>query len=683
MPRTLKRIFIYFALLFTGGFFLSAAEAADTRSFWQDSDNARNVALRPGVEAGSPAQRRILTLNFASLKSEIAAIPINSEAITSRSKYPEVRLSLPLPEGGFSEFVLSDSATLPPALAQRYPEIRSLKGRDSAGRTVRLDMSPQGMKAMVYDKDGTWLVQPAETLSGKVQNAQARGGQYWSFRRHALPASDQPFYEPPINSDSNSANQLITENRDALQARTTTGNIRRDYRIAIAATSAYTAKFGGTVTGGLAAVSMIVNRVNEIFEQDFGVHLTLIPNNDKLIYTNAATDPYRRAGDTLLANVANLDRVIGASGFDLGHVVTTANGGVVGRIGNTCRNDSGRNNKAAGTTGRSNPVGDAFYVDFVAHELGHQFGAWHTFNRCSGGRSTLADSALEPGSGSTIMGYAGMCLPSENLQNHTDPYFHAISQAQANAWISSRGGDCAVKTLNRGSAPDIEPFNVSGGWLDTLTIPAGTPFVLKGHATGSTGATTTYGWEQFDAGPLQGAVLKDDGVGPLFRSYLPNTSGERVFPRLAAVLADEPLGNGEVYPATNRKLTFRLTARDSVHDTTASSDVTLNVLKTARPFAVRLPGRSATLSGGSVQTIGWDVASTDKAPISCAEVRIDLSVDGGYTYLPRPLAAAVPNTGSASVMLPRMSEPTAKARVKVSCIGNVFFAVSASNFAIQ
>ncbi|NYH27776.1 reprolysin-like metallopeptidase [Paraburkholderia bryophila] len=681
MPRALKRVFIYYALLLTGAFLLSTANAADTRVFWQDSDNLRNEKLKSRIEAGNPAQRRTLTLDFASLKLELAAIPINSEEITPRSKSSDVRLSLPLPEGGFSEFVLSDSGTVPPALAQRYPEIRSLKGRDGEGRTVRLDMSPQGMKAMVYDKDGAWLVQPVETLSGKVQNAPARGGQYWSFRRHSLPASDQPFHEHI--TDSASDHRLSDANRDASQSRTATGNIRRDYRIAVAAASAYTAKFGGTVAGGLAAISLMINRVNEIFEQDFNVHLTLVPNNDKLIYTKAANDPYLKGGDILLANVENLDRVIGASGFDLGHVVTTASGGVVGRIGNTCRNDPGKNNKAAGTTGRTNPVGDAFYVDFVSHELGHQFGAWHTFNRCGGGRTTLPGSALEPGSGSTIMGYAGMCLPAENLQDHSDPYFHAVSQAQVNAWISSKGGDCAVKSLNRGSAPTIEPLSLSAGGLDTLTIPSGTPFVLSGYATGSTRATMTYGWEQFDAGPVQGIVLKDDGVGPLFRSYLPNTSGERVFPRLAAVLGDEPLGKGEAYPATNRTLTFRLTARDTAQDTTASSDVTLNVLKTARPFAVTLPGRSATLSGGSVQSIGWDVASTDQAPISCAQVRIDLSLDGGYTYLPRPLAAAVPNTGSASVMLPRVSERTAKGRVRVSCIGNVFFAVSPSNIVIQ
>jgi hypothetical protein len=681
MSQALKRAFIYCACVLSGIFTISAAYATDTRALWQDSTAQHNDPLTSRIEPGNPAQRRVLTLSFSGLKSEIAAIPINQDEITSRSENPDVRLSLPLPEGGFSEFVLSDSGTLPPALAQRYPDIRSLKGRDGEGRTVRVDISPQGMKAMVYDKDGAWLVQPAQTLSGKVQNAQARGDQYWSFRRHSLPASDRPFHEPII--DASPVGNPSVANRDRFQSRTATGMIRRDYRIAVAATSLYTAKFGGTVAGGLAAVSLMINRVNEIFEQDFGVHLTLIPNNDKLIYTNAATDPYLKAYDILLANVENLDRVIGAAGFDLGHVVTTGDGGVVGRIGNTCRNDAGRNNKAAGTTGRSNPVGDAFYVDFVAHELGHQFGAWHTFNRCGGGRSTLAESALEPGSGSTIMGYAGMCLPSENLQKYSDPYFHAISQEQVNAWISSRGGDCAVKSVNRSSAPEIDPQNLPGGGFDSLTIPSGTPFVLRGHATGSAGATTTYGWEHIDAGPIQGVVLKDDGVGPLFRSYLPNTTGERVFPRLAAVLGDEPLGNGEAYPATNRTLTFRLTARDTAHDTTASSDVTLNVLKTARPFAVTLPGRAATLTGGAMQSIGWDVAGTDKAPISCAQVRIDLSVDGGYTYLPRPLAAAVPNTGSASVMLPRMGQRTVDARIKVSCVDNVFFAVSASNFTIQ
>ena len=676
----------YAGLLFVGSVVLSPVFAADTRVFWQDlPERQSTTAFLKGEKGPQPTRFRSLTLDFASLKAEVAAVSMHTaDSTLSKGVQNNVRLSLPLPEGGFTEFTLIDSGTLPPVLAQRYPEIRSFKGSDGKGRSLRLDISPQGVKAMVYEKDGAWLVQPAETLSGKALNAKASGAQYWSFRRSALPAPVQSYEEKVLESLPGKLSPQVKMN--SMQSRTATGNIRRDYRIAVAATSSYTSKFGGTVVGGLAAVSYMLNRINEIYEKDLGVHLTLIPNNDKIIYTDPASDPYLQGQDILLQNVDNLNKVIGAANFDVGHVVDTGSGGVVGHIGSTCVDAPGKDNKAAGTTGRDNPVGDAFYVDYVAHELGHQFGAWHTYNSCGHRTSTLVDSALEPGSGSTIMGYAGICLKNENLQNHSDPYFHAVSQEQIQAWISSKGGVCAVKHVNANSTPWIDPESMPGGGFETLTIPAGTPFVLKGQATsGNPDAVMTYAWEQFDAGPVQAKVFKDDGKGPIFRSYLPNISGERVFPHLAAVLGDEPLGNGEVYPTTNRKLTFRLTVRDNLDTqaTTASLDTVINVRKTGRPFAVTTPNKIVVLTGGSMQTVGWDVAKTDEAPISCKQVRIDLSVDGGYTYLAKPLAESVPNTGSASVMLPRMSKATSQARVRISCIDNVFFAVSPTNFVIQ
>lgn len=673
------------AWLLSSSLLVSTASAADTRTLWHDLSEQREAIATAKTAGPIPTHYRALTLDFANLKAEVSAIVANTVGMVSRSGNVDTRLSLslPLPEGGFTEFTLSDSATLPPELAQRYPEIQSYKGRDGKGRNLRLDISPQGMKAMVYEQDGAWLVQPAETLAGKVTNAKASGDQYWSFRRKALPSSAQPFQEKVLSGIPSSSKLGATIN--GTNARLVTGNIRRDYRIAIAATSSYTAKFGGTVVGGLAAVSYMLNRVNEVYEKDLGVHLTLVSNNDKIIYTDPAKDPYANGQNILLQNVDNLNKVIGSRNFDIGHVVDTGSGGVVGRIGSTCLNLPGEDNKAAGTTGRNNPVGDAFYIDYVAHELGHQFGAWHTYNSCKNVTSTLADSALEPGSGSTIMGYAGICLPNENLQSNSDPYFHAVSQEQIHAWISSKGGECAVKRINPNNAPWIDPKSMPGGGFKTLTIPAKTPFVLKGNATGNPDAMMTYTWEQFDAGPIQGVVLKDDGKGPIFRSMLPNTSGERIFPRLAAVLGEEPLGNGEVYPITNRKLQFRLTARDNLgtEATTASADVTLNVIKTPAPFAVTVPSNIAVLSGGSMQTIGWNVARTNETPISCTQVRIDLSVDGGHNYLRRPLAASVPNVGNASVILPRLSKSTSQARIRISCVDNVFFAVSPVNFLIQ
>lgn len=673
----------YAGLLLSGSLLLSTASAADTKTFWHELPVQQGVTTTAKTTGPMPARFRALTLDFSNLKAELTAVAANAGGATARTSSSEVRLSLPIPEGGFTEFTLSDSGTIPPALAQRYPEIRSYKGSDGKGRNLRLDISPQGVQAMVYEQDGAWLVQPAETLSGKAINAKASGDQYWSFRRNALPASAQPFQEKVFAGIPPSSKLGAAIN--GTTARTVTGNIRRDYRIAIAATSAYTAKFGGTVQSGLAAVSYMLNRINEIYEKDLGVHLTLVPNNDKIIYADPSNDPYLNGNDILLQNVDNLNNVIGAGNFDVGHVVDTGSGGVVGRIGSSCLDKPGRDNKAAGTTGRNNPVGDAFYIDYVAHELGHQFGAWHTYNSCNHAMSTLADSALEPGSGSTIMGYAGICLPNENLQSNSDPYFHAVSQDQISAWISSKGGDCAVKRINANNAPWIDPVSMPGGGFRVLTIPAKTPFVLKGKATGNSDAVMTYTWEQFDAGPVQGDAIKDDGKGPIFRSILPNTSGERVFPRLAVVLGDEPPGNGEIYPTTNRKLQFRLTARDNL-DTqaaTTSADVTVNVVKTRGSFAVTIPGKNTVLAGGSMQTVGWNVATTNEPPIACSQVRIDLSVDGGRNYLPEPLAASVPNTGNASIMLPRFPNRISQARIRISCVDNIFFAVSRTNFLIH
>jgi len=664
---------------------ISGVAAADTRTLWQDLPQQRSAAAK--TTDVQPTRFRALTLDFANLKGELSAIPSSNGGISARKENAAVKLALPLPEGGFADFTLSDSGTLPPELAHRYPEIRSFKGSDGKGRSLRLDISPQGMKAMVYEQDGSWLVQPAETLGGKVTNARASGDQYWSFRRSTLPASAQPFQDKILSGVPDGSKPGAVTN--GVNIRSATGNVRRDYRIAVAATSSYTAKFGSTVAGGLAAVTYMLNRVNEIYEKDVGVHLTLVANNDKIIYADRAKDPYKSGGNILAQNVANLNAVIGRANFDVGHVVDTGSGGVVGKIGSTCEDAPGMANKAAGTTGSDNPVGDAFYVDYVAHELGHQFGAWHTYNGCRGGRSTLADSALEPGSGSTIMGYAGICRASENLQKNSDPYFHAVSQDQMNAWISAKGGACAVKRTNASNAPWIDPESMPGGGFSTLTIPARTPFVLKGKAEGKSDAVMSYTWEQFDAGPVQRTVLKDDGQGPIFRSYLPNTSGERIFPRLAAVLGDEPLGNGEVYPATNRTLKFRLTARDNFDTqastaSTASADVAINVVKTSGPFAVTTPGKTiVVMAGGSMQTVKWNVAGTNVTPISCSKVRIDLSLDGGRTYLPTALAADVPNIGHTSVKLPPLAKATTQARFKVSCVGNVFFAVSPVNAVIQ
>jgi hypothetical protein len=659
------------------------AQAADTAAFWKDRTATNLTAKTPTTVA--PARYRAVVLDLGALKTELGA------AAASIRQGRGNNLALPLPEGGVTYFTLSESNVLPAALASRYPQLKSYKGVDEKGRHVRLDITPYGLQAMVYGDDGgAWIVQPALQLSGKAIRASDRGDEYWSFRRADLSAS------APFNEQGYPSGML---NRSAMRpyvAASKTpgsragGSVMYDYRLAMAATSTYTESFGGTVADGLAAIATMVNRLNEVYENDLGVHFTLIADADKIIYTAPANDPYAElepGGEGINEeNVTNLAQVIGNANFDVGHVVAGDGGGGMAWIASTCDDEV----KAYGSTGRTNPVGDAFAVDFVAHELGHSFGSYHTHNAQ---QSTLPDKAVEPGEGSTVMGYAGVIGGVFSYQPHSDPYFNGSSIDSIQDWMAGAGGVCAKRKLNLGAAPWIAPesllppdiFSSSAG-RSRYTLPARTPFALTAAVTSNNASKLTYTWEQFDFGPAQAGKLKDDGRSPIFRSFKPHASIEQTFPSLAAVLGNEPLGNGQVYPATTRQLSFHLTVRDNALRSgtantgphTATGNIYLNVLDTGSAFAVTAPRTAVTWKSGSEQTVTWNVAKTDKAPIACPKVDVGLSLDGGYTWGTAALARVVPNTGSAKIKLPANTVST-KARIRVSCSNNVFFAVSPVN----
>lgn len=584
------------------------------------------------------------------------------------------QVTLPLPEGGSTTFTLSDSGVLPPALAARHPDILSMKGVDAYGRRLRLDTSAKGLRAIVFDEAGTWRVQPANAPGfGSVTD-----GEYVSFRENVRQASTQSSSEPMWDSNG-----------------PPTSSGFREYRLAVAATSAYTKHFSGTVGDGLASVAETINRVNAVFERDLGIHLTLVENSDMIIFTDPAKDPYRPpAGDTDFdfarkQNAKVLDQVIGKGEFDVGHLFESSNGG--GAIdGSVCDAEK----KADASTGLISPSTElpAFNESFiitVMHELAHQFGALHTFNGCQ----RDSDSGVEPGSGSTIMSYAGECFradkwpvelsPLHNLQDLQDEYFHAKSISQVRAFVAGPGSACGVARAQRGQPLSI--VNSQGAM--SAFIPARTPFVLDAYAqSGNRHARLTYAWEQVDLGPEQSEdeALIDTGKGPIFRSYPPTAAGTRVFPKLEAVLGDEPLSKGEVYPATTRELNFSLAVRDNVGDkaSVSSSPRTVRVVDTGQAFAIRYPSASTSWKAGSRRVVSWNVAGTARSPILCRSVRIDLSPDGGYSYLSKPLAASVPNSGYAYIDVPVLGRDLLSARVRVTCNGHLFFAVSPGNFKV-
>ena len=638
-PRLCARLGAVFAVLLCG--LLPALAIAAQSGYWQDTPG-RALA---GVHQ-VPDHYRPLDLDFTALRNDL-------QGGIGKS------LSLPMPNGGFAEFVLSDSDVMPAELAARYPQIRSFVASDANGRHARIDISPLGLNAMVFEGANVWLVRPVSFGEGR---------EYVSFSRADVAAQAPGF----VCGTHTSLDPVIP--RPTAPA-TTTGTIKRNYRAAFAANHNYVAAISGanppTVALGLAAVVAAVNRVNEVYENDLSIHMSLVPNNDLVIYPDALTDPYSNGGGALNQNTANLNAVIGSANYDIGHVFTTGSGGVAG-LGVVCGSGKGR-----GTTGLSNPaelVSDTFYIDFVAHEVGHQFGGNHTFNNsCSGNREPSA--AYEPGSGSTIMGYAGVCSP--NLQPHSDPYFHAKSLDEIDQFTDGSGGACAATETNN-DAPQIAAF--TGGF----TIPASTPFALSGVASSTAvGAQLRYGWEQYNLGAQTANINVDPGNGPIIRSFSPTTTGIRTVPNLNNLLNGGST-IGEILPTTTRALNFRLTVFDNVAGggTSSSQDIAFQVSSAAGPFAVTAPVAAATwdASINATETVSWNVAGTDLAPVSCPAVDIDIYTGGGFGLSTAVLAQGIPNNGSAVVNVPNMQSTTA--RVRVRCANNIFFALNPGNFTI-
>ena len=404
--------------------------------------------------------------------------------------------------------------------------------------------------------------------------------------------------------------------------------------------------------------------------------MVLVANNNLIVYSNAATDPYtNNNGSAMLAqNQTNLDTVIGSANYDIGHVFSTGGGGVAFRFG-PCNVSL----KAQGVTGLPSPTGDPFHVDFVAHEMGHQFGANHTFNStagsCGGGNHN-ASTSYEPGSGSTIMGYAGLC-GADNLQLHSDADFHGISIQEIVNFTTGSGNVCAVKASTNNTPPTVD---AGPNGNPAFTIPKNTPFQLTGTASDANGDALTYDWEEFDLGPT-GALNSPSGNAPLFRSFLSSTNRTRTFPKLTNLLNNTQT-IGELLPSYARALNFRLTVRDNraggggINQDT----IALQVSGSAGPFQVTAPNTAVTWAGGSTQTVTWNVAGTTAAPVNCANVNLLLSTNGGTTF-PTTILAGTPNDGSQAITVP--SVVTTQARLKVACATNIFFDVSNTNFVIS
>lgn len=611
-------------------------------------------SLQPADVWVNPERFRAVRLDHAALQALLEMVPAEAAGVLATSASV---LSLPMPDGSFERFRLVESPVMAPELAAEFPEIRTYlsQGVDDPAATARFDITPAGFHAQVLSPRGAVYIDP-------------------HLRDRSVYAS---YYQRDARRAANDFVCLVdgTRNRPAgLQSLApgvlAVGTELRTYKLAVAATAEYTAFHGGTVAAGQAAIVTAVNRVTGVYETECAIRLVLVANNSLLVYTNAATDPYTNDnGNALLdENQANIDAVIGSANYDIGHVFNTEGEGLAA-IDAVCYPGF----KAQGETGSSTPTGDGFYIDYVAHEMGHQFGAEHTFNSnlgsCNGNRN--AGTAYEVGSGSSIMAYAGICS-TDNLQDYSDPYFHFASFTQIVAYTTTGDGNsCPVTTATGNSIPTV----TAGA---TRTIPKGTPFQLTASGADANGDTLTYCWEERDLGVSTTISAADNGSSPIFRSFAPTTNAWRSFPRLQDLLYPTN-AVGEKLPTTSRTMNFRVTVRDNRAGGGGvnSADTQVIVATNAGPFAVTSHSNGGIYAG--VVSVNWNVAQTTNASVNCTSVRIALSTNGGFDF-PFTLAASTQNDGSETVALP--SVVSTNARLRVEAVSNLFFAINASSFSV-
>ncbi len=636
-----------------------ALAQGDPNGLWQSMAD-----FPAGVQAQGawvrPAKYRAVRTSLAALRQAYQGVllePGPQDAMLEAVAAPPTVVQLPDPDGGFQAFRVYESPVMAPELAAQFPTIKTYVGQglDDAAATLRMDVTDQGMHAQVLSPRGAWYIDPFSRDNTE---------DYAVYYKREMAAPHRFVCETVAPPNENAVFLDPAEQPDFLAS----GPTLRTYRAAVAATGEYTAFHGGTVALGQAAIVTAMNRVTGVYEVELGVRMTLVANNSLLVYTNSGTDPYTNTnGSTMLGqNQTNIDSVIGSANYDIGHVFSTGGGGIAG-LGVVCS----AGNKARGVTGSASPTGDAFWIDFVAHEIGHQYGGNHTFNgtggNCAGGNRN-AGTAYEIGSGSTIQAYAGICS-ADDLQPNSDPYFHFISIQEMNAYTQSGGGSgCSVNTATGNSAP-----SVSAG--AAFTIPRGTPFMLTATGSDPNGDPLTFCWEERDLGAATTLAAADNGASPIIRSLNPTTSPTRTVPKLSTVVAGT-VDNAEKVPAVGRSaFNWRVTARDNRANGggVAHADVTHVVSGVAGPFTVTSPSSATSWPANSVQNITWNVAGTTANGVNTANVQVLLSTDGGVTF-PIVVAASVPNSGSAAVTIP--NNQTTAGRLMVKAVGNIFFAVN-------
>ncbi|PZD79360.1 reprolysin-like metallopeptidase [Mesonia sp. K7] len=603
-------------------------------------------------------------LNFDAIKHQLSTAPNRDEDIES-----SVFVTFPIGFNEYKNFRIYEVSTLSKELSEKFPEIKSYIGvSDNSLNKIRITLTYQGLFGFISTENGRFLINPFNNSKNTYQ----------AFFRKDTQRIDG-FLECSFEIeeiDGSFENVALADVNDSTL---------RSYRLAVAVTGEFS-QYYINVTGNqgssetvkkqavMGAITTIIDRVNEIYERDVAVTFNLIANNDQLIYLNGSTDPFNNNNTGQLINQSQqtITNVIGTANYDVGHTFCTGPGGLA-QLQSVCNNSG----KARGVTGLPTPIGDPFAIDYVCHELGHQMGATHTFNSTSNGcvQQRTDQTAVEPGSGSTIMGYGGLCA-GQNVQSLSDALFNAVSidQMYTNARFQT-ASTCGQTSTIVNTPPVITP-------LSNYVIPKETAFEIEVTAVDVDGDQLYYTWDQIDNEITLVPPSEFSSDGALFRSRVPVKNNTRIFPRIQDVLNGNLTPQWEVIPSVARQINFAVTVRDynALGGQSDRDDILINVVNQG-PFEVTSQNTTGiSYDQNNTVPVTWNVAGTDANGINATTVDIYLSYDGGLNFNTL-LVSNVPNDGLQNVQIP-IGTQSNSARIKIKASDNIFFAVNSQNFVI-
>lgn len=614
------------------------------------------------VESHMPTKFSLYAIDVEEISEELRYVETREEMSVSESG---TLMSFPDETGEMISFKMVEWSILSTELAGKFPMIKSYVGQSTkSAASLTMSIATDGLHIMIRRTGKSTIYLDPYTRD--------RSKYILYTTEHLLDNTGENICE--------FENEVESQAQDLGKTPPIDGKLR-DYDLAVACTieyAAYHLNNQGVSAGEslatkkaavLSAIVNTVNRIKGVYTTELGVTFTLVDDEDDLIFINSDSFNNSNAGQLIGQSQSVINSTIGSSNYDIGHTFSTGAGGLAG-LGVVCNNSQ----KARGVTGTNAPIGDAYDIDFVAHEFGHQFGANHTFNSnthggCGGGNRN-SSTAGEPGSGSTIMAYASLCA-GVNVQGASDAYFHYFSVKEINTKVTSTS--CATMS-NIGNEP------VANAGAD-YRIPKGTAYILKGQATDPDGDTISYCWEQYDTQNTSYPLVSTSTAGPAYRSLIPAISPNRFMPKFSTVTGGSLQTTWEVTPTVARVLNFALTTRDNGTNggQTDYDNMKVTVINTSSAFSVTSHSTSEMWSSGDSKTITWNVAGTTASTINTANVKISLvDSDGNQVSV---LAASTPNDGSQVITVP--STVSSNTRIMVSAIGNIYYAINAADIGLN